>query len=300
MLETYLNNMAGVWKNVIVAGSGNEGAGRGHAAGNLQEDEVQLTEFAISEYETVLNLQLWKNYADEFDVTVIAPSGERTVIRSSGKPGIIRARLSGTELLIYYGEPSPYSADQEIYLDFIPEGRYLTPGIWGIELLPQRIRDGAYDLWLPGIEAVNEGTGFLRPSAETTLTIPSTAEKVLTAGAYNSRTGSYAYFSGRGDTRFPRKRKPDLVAPGVDIRTTASGGGYAVVSGTSFAAPFVSAAAALLMQWGIVEGNDPYLYGDKVKAYLRRGARPLPEFADYPNEQVGYGALCTAQSLPKI
>ena len=76
------------------------------------------------------------------------------------------------------------------------------------------------------------------------------------------------------------------------------GGGYAEVTGTSFAAPFVTGSAALLMEWGIVKGNDPYLYGEKVKAYLRRGARPLPGEAEYPNDQVGYGTLCVRGSIP--
>ena len=94
--------------------------------------------------------------------------------------------------------------------------------------------------------------------------------------------------------------RPDLVAPGVGITTTDVGGGYRSVTGTSFAAPFVTGAAALLMEWGIVQGHDQYLYGEKVKAYLRKGARKLPGFTMWPNEQVGYGALCTAQSLPHM
>lgn len=67
-------------------------------------------------------------------------------------------------------------------------------------------------------------------------------------------------------------------------------------TGTSFATPFVTGSAALLMEWGIVRENDPYLYGEKVKAYLRRGAKKVPGFDEYPNEEVGYGALCAAQS----
>ena len=45
---------------------------------------------------------------------------------------------------------------------------------------------------------------------------------------------------------------------------------------------FVTASAALLMQWGILEENDAYLYGEKVKAYLRRGARPCRVLTNTP------------------
>ena len=57
-------------------------------------------------------------------------------------------------------------------------------------------------------------------------------------------------------------------------------------------------ASALLMEWGIVRRNDPYLYSEKVKAYLIRGAKELPGFESFPNPQVGYGALCVRDSLP--
>ena len=66
------------------------------------------------------------------------------------------------------------------------------------------------------------------------------------------------------------------------------------------AAPFVTGSAALLMQWGILLGNDPYLYGNKIKAYLWKGARPLPAQSVYPNPQLGWGALCLADSFPNL
>ena len=47
-----------------------------------------------------------------------------------------------------------------------------------------------------------------------------------------------------------------------------------------------------------MEGNDPYLYGEKVKAYLRKGAKPIRGETEYPNARVGYGALCVEDSLP--
>ena len=92
--------------------------------------------------------------------------------------------------------------------------------------------------------------------------------------------------------------KPDLAAPGVGIVAAKAGGGYASYTGTSFATPLVTGAAALLMEWGIVRGNDPYLYGEKVKAYLQRGAKEIRGGGDRPNDRVGYGALCVTASLP--
>ena len=51
------------------------------------------------------------------------------------------------------------------------------------------------------------------------------------------------------------------------------------------------------MEWAIRLQNDPYLFGEKVKAYLQRGARQLPGFDSYPNAQVGvWGAVCVGQS----
>ena len=61
--------------------------------------------------------------------------------------------------------------------------------------------------------------------------------------------------------------------------------------------PFVTGSAAILMQWGIVEGHDPYLYGEKVKAWSAVGQDHCLHLRNIPNEQVGYGALCVRESL---
>ena len=52
------------------------------------------------------------------------------------------------------------------------------------------------------------------------------------------------------------------------------------------------------MEWGILRGNDPYLYGEKAKAYLIRGTKKLSALTEYPNPYIGWGTLCTADSLP--
>lgn len=300
LLERFLDDISDSWKNVICVGSGNEGTSAGHAAGTIRSEEEETVQFAVQSMEPALNIQIWKSYVDEIDISIVSPSGMRTGPFQEIL-GPQRFIMGGTELLIYYGEPKPYSVKQEIYLSFIPRGSYVESGVWRIILTPRRIVDGRYQMWLPAQAALNTGTAFLLPSSSSTLTIPSTASLVVTVAAYDARTFSYADFSGRGPasgyegTGVP---KPDLAAPGVAVTAPVPGGSYREFSGTSFATPFVTGSAALLMEWGIIRGNDPYLYGEKVKAYLRRGARELPGYEGWPNALLGYGTLCVQDSIP--
>lgn len=295
LLETFLNDMAVSWKCVICVGNGNEGLGATHAGGYLRDDEEQIVELAVSTYETSVNIQIWKDYWDDFEVEIITPTG-----KNLGRIGrynyVNRVVADGTIVLSYFGQPSPYTTRQEIYIDLIPENRYIQPGLWKLRLIPLQIVGGRYDLWLPAIGALNEGTGFTSPDSSLTLTIPSTAANVLSVGAYDARTNTPIPFSGRGYTAeigATTVTKPDLTAPGVNIRLNET----TVVTGTSFATPFVTGGAALLMEWGIVRENDLYLYGEKVKAYLIKGAKPLPG-QPVPSPSTGWGALCVADSLP--
>lgn len=297
LVEQYLNDVSGIGRSLIVVGSGNEGSSNIHTFVMLQERERVLIEFSVGEYQSSFGLQLWKLYADEIQLALITPTGRRIVIDTE-RMGTYRYQEVNTQILIYYGEPSPFSVYQEIYFDFIPLEKYVTAGIWQLELFPEKVVSGTVDLWLPARQSLSSGTGFLHPVENITLTIPSAAAKVLTVGAYDGKNKTAASFSGRGYTWAQNQVKPDIVAPGVNIVTVAMGGGYRAVTGTSFAAPVASGAAALAMQWGIVNGNDLYLYGEKIKAYFQKGAKPLPGITKYPNPQVGWGALCLRDSLP--
>lgn len=297
LVETYLNQMALTGRNVICVGMGNEGAQRGHTTEILRSNTETIVELSVGNRQTAFNIQIWKNYVDTVRLELVAPSGESTgSISPLSEPG--RYRLGNTQVLVYYGYPSPYSRAQEIYLDLIPVDSFVEAGVWQIRLQSGEILDGTVDLWLPGSHALNQDTIFYRSTPERTLTIPAAAAGVISVGAYDSNLQSYAEFSGRGYTRVTDQVKPDLSAPGVNIQTTRTGGGYTRVTGTSFATPFVTGAAALLMEWGIVNGNDPYLYGQKVKAYLLSGARQLPAEREWPNPRLGWGVLCVRDSLP--
>lgn len=302
LVERFLNDIADMWKNVICIGSGNEGASAGHVSGKVRRQISETVELAVQQREPALSIQIWKSYVDEMGVSVISPSG-----RQAGPfyefLGAQRYILGDTELLIYYGEPKPYSVKQEIYLSLLPGKQYIESGVWKIVLTPGRIVDGEYQMWLPTQTSLNMGTAFLQPNSMSTLTIPSTASLAVTVAAYDARTFSYADFSGRGPAGMYEGEnvlKPDIAAPGVRVTAPVPEGGYQSFSGTSFAAPFVTGSAALLMEWGIVRGNDPYLYGEKVKAYLRKGAKQLAGYERWPNALLGYGALCVRDSLPGL
>ena len=338
LLERFLDNASEMGRTVICVGAGNEGNSAGHLAGSLlhQADggnaggrsgagvlirdgertsgqpgrmiaRPASIELAVAEYERTLNVQLWKNYCDEYRIYLRSPGGQEAQLPEMINGGKYTLRLEQTEILVYFGEPAPYAVAEEIYFEMFPVGRdYVNSGVWTIRLEPMQVVTGRYYFYLPSAVVRAGGTGFYRSTPEVTLTIPATAAKVISVGAYDSTYEAYADFSGRGYADANRTigvvaaglAKPDLAAPGVGIIAPDIYGGYTPVTGTSFAAPIAAGSCALIMEWGIVRGNDPFLYGEKVKAYLRAGARALRGETEYPNERVGWGGLCVASSIP--
>lgn len=312
LLERFVDNASEIGRSTLVIGSGNEGASRGHTAGVVQNGS-RVTELAVADYETGLSIQLWKFYQDVFNLVITSPGKEQMTLELSQirEAQAVRRTLEQTQLLCYLGKPLPYNVQQEIFIDMIPTGSYINSGIWRVELQPVTVVTGEYRFYLPGYAARNAATGFFLPTPEMTITIPSTARRAVTVGAYDVTRRSYADFSGRGYVyRYDDGRtdaaggrqiiadvKPDLVAPGVDITVPMPNGGYEQVSGTSFATPFVAGAAALLMEWGIVRGNDRFLYGERLKAGLIRGAQPLSGVSVPPDSRTGWGTLCVERAL---
>lgn len=114
------------------------------------------------------------------------------------------------------------------------------------------------------------------------ITSPGISPFVLTVGACDGR-GRVADFSSRGPTP-TGLRKPDLVAPGVDIVSLSSQDpkGYLSQSGTSMSAPYAAGLAACYC------AGHPTAGPGEVKEALIRSCRPL-KHAD-KNAQ-GHGAL---------
>ena len=296
LLELFMEQVSLYGKNVICAATGNEGLTRRHASLNTisnQNTYDKSIDFTIAPGERSLYLEIWQAFADDFSYELFAPSGLESFVFPA-VPGIYAYMIADTTIYLTINNPTPYQPFRQYFLSFSSNTTFITSGTWALHIASTptgKIVDGRLQFWLPSKEATNSATGFLSPSSDMTFTIPSTASSVISVSGYDSSLDVFAPFSGQGFSN-NRHTKPDLCAPAVNILSTAPGGGYTIRTGTSMAAPFVTGAAALLMQYGIVNGNDPFLYGEKTKAYLWKSARPLPAFSEYPNEKVGWGALC--------
>lgn len=297
VLEAYLDSLAGIARLTIAVGMGNDGNTGRHISTELERGIEKNIEIQVPPYMTAFNLQAWYSYSDEVDLSLITPTGE--VIGPFSKyQEVMSYTLTDMYIQVLHGYPTPINRNQETYISMIPKQTYIREGIWTVRILPRSVREGRFDMWLPVEASTSSNVHFLASTPDTSMSIPASASTVISVGAYNSKTFSYAPFSGRGYT-VGGVVKPDISAPGVDIDVPIPGGGLVYVSGTSFATPFVAAGAAMLMQWGIVENHDPYLYGEKVRAYLIKGARTLPGYVTWPNEQLGWGTLCVRDSIPQ-
>lgn len=298
LIERFVDTVAEIGRTTICVGSGNEGASGGHTGGMInQEESQQQVEYIIASYEKEFNLQIWLNFADRYEIALRAPGGAVFAFETeSDRERTLRWSVENTTILIYVGVPQPYSVNREIFIDYIPNDGYVNQGLWSISFRPLEIKLGNYSMYMPSSQVKGSATRFLQPIPEQTLTIPSTAERVITVGAYNSDFDAYADFSGRGyvislSEGYVQVVKPEIAAPGVGILAI-NEKGLQRLDGTSYATPFVTGASALLMEKYILSGEDPYLYGEKMKAKLCANAKELNETEAVPNEKTGWGGLC--------
>jgi len=295
LFEQYINDISGEWKTVICVASGNEGNSGHHYSAVIGSGETQDIPFSVSGMPRKIYMTLWKNFSDDMSFQLTNPNGSSTgMILPTNRYSVFS--LGNTDITVIYGQPTNYTEYQEVY--FLFEGRTngIDAGIWTLNAVGENSVDGRIDIWLPTVDDVSSDTAFSFPDPNVTLTLPSTSESVISVGGYDANTNTAAAFSGKGYTRNNVYVKPDITAPAVNILTTKTGGGYDTFTGTSIAAPFCAGAVSLLMEWGIVRGNDIFLYGQRVKAFLQKGAKRTQNIG-YPNNVWGYGTLCISNTL---
>ncbi|NKF07261.1 S8 family peptidase [Clostridium gasigenes] len=288
IISTYINVIAAERGLAIVAGVGNEGAAEGHASGTIKDvDDVALIELSIPRVLKELSFDVWIRKPDIMSINISTPYGEMSgfIDAKIKRVGTIKFVLTNSSVNISYNVPEEYTGDEVIGLTF----KDMKPGIWRLELKGKYIVKGRYDMWLPPKATLPEGTRFLASDPFITLTVPSTAKKVVTVAYYNSETESLVASSGKGFNS-NGLINPDIITAGIDVLTTSNTGVVTKTSGSSVGAAIVAGCCALILQWGIVDKNDTTIYSAKIRSYLVYGAdRTRPD--KYPNRYSGYGAL---------
>ena len=292
-LAQYLDEQAQYIGQSIVVCSGNEGNERLHYSGKVEDNEADEVEIRVGENDTGFVLELWGNTPDLFSVSFVSPLGE-SVPRIPARKGVsqqVSFLLEGTTIDVDYSLVESGNGEELVFMRFTKP----SPGIWTIRVYGSNILNGNFNIWANLRQFMNKDTFFLKPNPDITLTTPSSSEKVLTVGGYDSSSQAFFAKSGRGFTN-DNNIKPTIAAPAVNVfgpdvgRSAALSGGFTRRTGTSVAAALTAGCCAQMLEWGFVKGNDIYMKGTYINSYLIRGADRNRDIT-YPSRQWGYGTL---------
>lgn len=293
IVETVLDEVSSLRGVATVIAAGNEANTGHHYSGTLLGKASDSFEVNVAEGEIGFELLIWSHNPDKLSLSIRSPLGQ-IIERIPARPaGITRFKLplEETVVTIIYQYPDPRNGGEEITVRL----ERPTNGIWTFTVYGDYIVDGRYDAWLPKEDFVESATRFLQPDPFITITIPGTQQESIVVGAYDNVDKSMFAGSSRGPTR-SEIIKPDLIAPGVNVSAPIVGGGYGSYTGTGASAAVTAAAAALLFQWGVIDGNLPFMNTRIIRAMLIRGATRQRGVV-YPNPIEGYGRLNLFNSL---
>lgn len=288
-LGQYLNQVSLSNGSAVITAAGNETGARHHfrAVMDASTDEV-TAELRVGEREAGFSMELWAENMGAYTVGFISPTGE--VAREISVPlrgeNTVSFLLEQTQITVYTQIADVSAGSQFIFM------RFETPmsGIWRILIRNSLDIRETFHLWLPVRGFITDETYFLRPDPDTIITDPGNARYPITVTAYDHTKNSIYIHASRGYSLSGRI-KPDLAAPGVNILgASVSGRRLTRMSGTSVSAAHLAGAAAILLNWGVLNANYPYLNTPVLKSIFVRGAQRNPALT-YPNREFGYGTL---------
>lgn len=288
-LGQYLNQVSLSNGSAVITAAGNETGARHHFRAVMDADTDEVTaELRVGEREAGFSMELWAENMGAYTVGFISPTGE--VAREISVPlrgeNTVFFLLEQTQITVYTQIADVSAGSQFIFM------RFENPmsGIWRILIRNSLDIRETFHIWLPVRGFISDETYFLRPDPDTIITDPGNARYPITVTAYDHTKNSIYIHASRGYSLSGRI-KPDLAAPGVNILgASVSGRRLTRMSGTSVSAAHLAGAAAILLNWGVLNANYPYLNTPVLKSIFVRGAQRNPALT-YPNREFGYGTL---------
>ena len=288
-LGQYLNQVSLSNGSAVITAAGNETGARHHFRAVMDADTDEVTaELRVGEREAGFSMELWAENMGAYTVGFISPTGE--VAREISIPlrgeNTVSFLLEQTQITVYTQIADVSAGSQFIFM------RFENPmsGIWRILIRNSLDIRETFHIWLPVRGFISDETYFLRPDPDTIITDPGNARYPITVTAYDHTKHSIYIHASRGYSLSGRI-KPDLAAPGVNILgASVSGRRLTRMSGTSVSAAHLAGAAAILLNWGVLNANYPYLNTPVLKSIFVRGAQRNPALT-YPNREFGYGTL---------
>lgn len=177
--------------------------------------------------------------------------------------------------------------------DDIDSNGIFTPNPWFEEIARQWREAGIVAVFASG-----NTSGMNVLAQDGSILNPASLTNVLAVGAIDSQQ-KLGYFSKRGPSHYDPTGthiKPDLVAPGINVYSIRSNGVSLNTSGTSYAAPFVTATVALM------RSANPNLTVDEIEDILKSTATPLTDaqYTQSPNMGYGYGVVNAYAAVTKV
>lgn len=290
MFITSIASRSGV---VFVAGTGNLGNSEGHVTRYIKNvGDIDTVELVIPREISIFNFYIWVQKPNRMSLSIVSPAGEEIgfFLQKVKAKYDRKFYLTDTDIQVEEYDPENYTGHQVYHLKF----RNIKSGIWKLKLRGDYLINGRYDIWLNDKNLMPEGTKFLEPTSYNTLTIPSTAMRVITVAYYSNITGRIKAESGKGfNTNY--LINPDIATVGTNILTISPyGNGVIPVSGSSAGTAVVAGVCALLLQWAIIDKNDIDINSTKMRSLLIYAAKRKENFI-YPNEESGYGDMDLAE-----
>lgn len=294
VIEIYIDSVSRKRGRVIVTSTGNEGNSDTHASGLIRGNgEIYTLDLNVPSDQRGIFFNIYARRPDKISLSIVSPSGQvisrltPEIITDPRNNNAITVKFiyEGTTMDIIYDWPNIANGDSKISVN----ARDLKPGIWRFNVIGDNIIYGNIHVWLLQRQLLASDTRFLNPDPNVTLTIPGTARNIVTCGYYNQNNNSIVSESGRGFTR-ENGVKPIMVAGGIDATTIRPGGSITTVSGGSVASAVTAGCCAQLLQWGVVNNNDPIMYAITIQTYLMTGTAKRSGDI-YPNTHWGYGML---------